>query len=61
MVQHTVSADERDQPLVHQFIRLFGRVPTPAELDRYQRSRADAARRLSSRVRQRAAQLIHRL
>lgn len=50
-----------DQPLVHQFIRLFGRRPTPQELEQFQNARAAIAGERPLRLRHRAARLITRL
>lgn len=50
-----------EQPLVHQFIRLFGHRPTPAELLHYRRARAGLAAHLPARLRRHAARMITRL
>lgn len=51
--------------LVHQFIRLFGRRPSAAELERFRRGQVSPSPtvpgRGSARVRVRVAQLISRL
>jgi hypothetical protein len=48
------------QVLVHQFIRLFGHVPTEVELERYSRARRRLSLRLPGRMRRGAAHLIAR-
>ncbi|HEY0888431.1 MAG TPA: hypothetical protein VGE38_02330 [Nocardioides sp.] len=55
----TTPVDDRDQPLVHQFIRLFGHRPSAAELAAYARVRADLQARRP--VRLKMARLITRL
>jgi hypothetical protein len=50
-----------DQPLIHQFIRLFGHRPTPLELERYQRARASLTGQLPARLRRHAARMVTRL
>jgi hypothetical protein len=60
MTQQVRSTDEPDQALVHQFIRLFGRVPTPTELERYERARTRVRLRLPHRVRREAARIVSR-
>ena len=55
------TADGGDQPLVHQFIRVFGHRPTPPELERYVRARESLLAHLPARVRLRTARLITRL
>ena len=49
-----------DQPLVHQFIRRFGRRPTADELDRFQESQAAVGSAVRAKVRHRLARLIMR-
>lgn len=61
MAQYSQPADGRDQALVHQFIRLFGHVPTQAELARYQRARTRVSLRVPGRLRRHAARIIVRL
>jgi hypothetical protein len=53
------AADHRDPALVHQYIRIFGRTPTDAELERYVRAKARVASREPIRVRM--ARLISRV
>jgi hypothetical protein len=53
------SADPRDQALVHQYIRIFGRTPTDAELERYARAKARVATR--EPIKLRMARLISRV
>lgn len=61
-MSHTASwSPEPDQALVHAFIRLVGRRPTPEELVRYQQGRARAALRLPRGARRSAARIIARL
>ncbi len=50
-----------EQPLVHQYIRLFGHRPSPEELERYRRAQGNVAAYLPSRLRRGAARLITRL
>lgn len=59
----TATADEivADTPLVHQFIRLHGRRPTPDELREYRRSGLLAQMRVRHRMRTRVARIITRL
>ena len=52
---------EPDQALVHQFIRIVGRRPTPEELRRYESARSRRSLRLPSRARRGLARLIVRL
>lgn len=52
---------EPDQALVHRFIRVVGRRPTPDELRRYEEARFRVSLRLPSRVRRGTARLIGRL
>ncbi|GAB7005633.1 hypothetical protein JCM18899A_31060 [Nocardioides sp. AN3] len=54
------TAETGDQPLIHQFIRLFGHRPTPYELERYERARARLSGHLPARIRRNAARLITR-
>ncbi len=62
MVQDARPTNEPDMALIHHFIRLFGRVPSPGDLSAYQRARAGLAlRRPGRRLRRRAARLIVRL
>lgn len=51
---------DRDPVLIHQYIRLFGHVPTAAELDRYRRARTRVSLRLPGRARRGTARLIAR-
>lgn len=50
-----------DQPLVHQYIRLFGRRPTETDLLRYQQAQSRVTGRLPARVRRGVARVITRL
>jgi hypothetical protein len=52
---------EPDQALVHQFIRVVGRRPTPEELRRYQSARSGVSLFLPRRARRGLARLIVRL
>ena len=61
MTQSTITQLESDPDLVHQFIRLFGRVPSAAELQRYRRARARVGLRLPSRAPRDASRPIVRL
>lgn len=61
MTQSITPVPESEPALEHQFIRLFGRDPSPSELQRYQRARAQVGLRLPSRTRRGAARLIVRL
>jgi hypothetical protein len=61
MTHATQPTDEPDMPLVHDFIRIFGRKPKPGELSTYQRARARMALRRPGGLRRRAARLIVRL
>ena len=61
MAQTIRFTPEPDQALVHQFIRVVGRRPTPEELGRYQTSRSGAILGLPSRARRGLARLITRL
>lgn len=49
-----------DPRLVQQFIRLFGRAPTPGELDRHRRARTRLSLRRPVRLRRGAARFITR-
>jgi hypothetical protein len=61
MTQLVPSVTDHDPALVHQFIRLVGRRPTPEELRRYQQHRSRAALRLPLGLRRGAARLVARL
>jgi hypothetical protein len=50
-----------DQPIVDQFIRLFGHRPSAQELQRYEHARAGLSAHLPARMRRRAARLITRV
>lgn len=50
-----------DRMLAHQFIRLFGRKPTPIELARYREAQTRVRYRLHARARRHAARMITRL
>ena len=50
-----------DQPLIEQFVRIFGHRPTPRELEQYQRARAGLSAQLPARLRRQAARMITRL
>jgi hypothetical protein len=50
-----------DQPLVHQFVRLFGHRPSARELQQYERARAGLAAHLPARIRRNAARMITRV
>jgi hypothetical protein len=52
---------EDDHVLAHQFIRLFGRRPSPSELERYRAAQARVRYRMRSRTRRRLARLISRM
>lgn len=60
----TISTSSRptdvDQALVHQFIRVFGRRPTPGELSRYQQAQVGLAWGLAARTRRGVARVIAR-
>lgn len=53
--------DPNTNQLTHQFGRVFGRQPTPEELERYERARSRLAEHLPARVKRRAALLITRV
>jgi hypothetical protein len=50
-----------DHVLVHQYIRLFGRRPTPEQLTQYRTAKARVRHRLRFRVRRRTARVLTRL
>ena len=53
--------DVEEHLAVHQFIRLFGRRPTEAELAKYRRAQARVRTRVPAKLRRDAARLITRL
>lgn len=55
------TAGTGDQPLIQQFIRLFGHRPTAQELQQYQRARAGLVVYLPARIRRNAARIVTRL
>ena len=61
MAQPAPVASTHDQATVHQFIRLFGHVPSPGELERYERARSRVYLRQPRRLRRGAGRLIARL
>jgi hypothetical protein len=52
---------DNDHMLAHQFIRLFGRRPTPIELAQYRDAQTRVRYRLHARARRHAARMITRL
>jgi hypothetical protein len=54
-------ARDVDAPLVHQFVRVFGRRPSAQDLQRYQSVRAGLALQAPPRLRVRAARIVTRL
>ncbi|MCW2833312.1 MAG: hypothetical protein JWN68_1265 [Nocardioides sp.] len=61
MTPSATPQDCPDQALVHHFIRIFGRRPTPDEVARYQLVRSRIKRCFPARARRGMAQLIVRL
>jgi hypothetical protein len=61
MAQTIRFTHEPDQALVHQFIRVVGRRPTPEELRRYHSARSHLSLRLPRRARRGLARLMGRL
>jgi hypothetical protein len=61
MAQTIRLTHEPDQALVHQFIRVVGRRPTPEELRRYHSARSHLSLRLPRRARRGLARLMGRL
>ncbi|MCW2813888.1 MAG: hypothetical protein JWN84_1343 [Nocardioides sp.] len=55
------AAAEVDQALVHDYIRRFGRRPSPGDLTRYHEAQVGLAWRLAARTRRRASLVITRL
>ncbi|GAA1959877.1 hypothetical protein GCM10009798_19340 [Nocardioides panacihumi] len=53
--------DISDQPLIRQFVRLFGHRPTPRELQQYERARSGISAQLPARMRRRAARMLTRV
>ena len=60
MTQLTTPRPESDPALADQFVRLFGREPSAAELQRYRRARACVGLRMPSRARHAPPRLIVR-